>query len=639
MAVIVAAALIANWAVNRYKRPGQMTVIEAQAMDMSAMRPPVGSHPVATEIVRRAPFQSSVTYTGTVVPYLEQTIYPRVTGWLTHLTAYAGDRVKKGQVLAKLEAQDLTLQAARAALSAEAVAAEVPAAVAEAGRASAERRVAEAELSAAETELASSQAEFEAAKLGVEQVQAEVAQARASLRQAEAAVQQADAAVEEARKALASAQAEFEYWKAEIQRAEKLVRAGAISRDEYQMERSKYESASAGVQAARAKVGQMEAAARAARASVSEREAMLDAAVRKLGQMRSAVAAAEARVRQKRALVAAAKQRVDAAKAEERSAAGRATAQKAMAVSASEERRIAETFDRYRIIRAPMDGVVLERLVHPGTLVAPGMGILRLADASRVRVQAYVAEKDIQGIRVGNPVLVRTREGSRPVHSKISSIFPQADPTARTFVVEAVVPASSGLKLGEYVVMEITTWQSEDTLTVPTKAITNFNEEGRPAVWIAVGEGAVYTCPMHPEVVSPRPGKCQKCGMDLVKSQASKPKKLVYFCTMHPEVEMDHPGNCPKCGMKLEPKEKGGPKRAHQVYVVLGRSNGTRTEVLDGISEGDEVIVAGFQALREGDPVTPVAWGPNGPKSMPNISMPQGTSETGHQDHSVHQGH
>ncbi|MGC8835001.1 MAG: hypothetical protein ACP5R4_13230, partial [Armatimonadota bacterium] len=74
LAVILAAALIANWAVNRYKRPGQMTVIEAQAMDMSALRPPVGSHPVATEIVRRAPFQSSVTYTGTVVPYLEQTI-------------------------------------------------------------------------------------------------------------------------------------------------------------------------------------------------------------------------------------------------------------------------------------------------------------------------------------------------------------------------------------------------------------------------------------------------------------------------------------------------------------------------------------------------------------------------------------
>ena len=25
-----------------------------------------------------------------------------------------------------------------------------------------------------------------------------------------------------------------------------------------------------------------------------------------------------------------------------------------------------------------------------------------------------------------------------------------------------------------------------------------------------------YTCPMHPEVVSDQPGRCPKCGMDLV---------------------------------------------------------------------------------------------------------------------------
>jgi membrane fusion protein, copper/silver efflux system len=26
-----------------------------------------------------------------------------------------------------------------------------------------------------------------------------------------------------------------------------------------------------------------------------------------------------------------------------------------------------------------------------------------------------------------------------------------------------------------------------------------------------------YSCPMHPEVTSDKPGKCPKCGMDLVK--------------------------------------------------------------------------------------------------------------------------
>lgn len=31
----------------------------------------------------------------------------------------------------------------------------------------------------------------------------------------------------------------------------------------------------------------------------------------------------------------------------------------------------------------------------------------------------------------------------------------------------------------------------------------------------------VYTCPMHPEVTSDKPGKCPKCGMDLVPKSGS----------------------------------------------------------------------------------------------------------------------
>ena len=31
----------------------------------------------------------------------------------------------------------------------------------------------------------------------------------------------------------------------------------------------------------------------------------------------------------------------------------------------------------------------------------------------------------------------------------------------------------------------------------------------------------VYTCKMHPEVISDKPGKCPKCGMDLVKKEAA----------------------------------------------------------------------------------------------------------------------
>jgi hypothetical protein len=32
----------------------------------------------------------------------------------------------------------------------------------------------------------------------------------------------------------------------------------------------------------------------------------------------------------------------------------------------------------------------------------------------------------------------------------------------------------------------------------------------------------LYVCPMHPEETSDKPGKCPKCGMDLVKQEVKK---------------------------------------------------------------------------------------------------------------------
>ena len=64
-----------------------------------------------------------------------------------------------------------------------------------------------------------------------------------------------------------------------------------------------------------------------------------------------------------------------------------------------------------------------------------------------------------------------------------------------------------------------------------------------------------YTCPMHPEVLSAKPGACPKCGMALEATEPATPaERTEYTCPMHPQIVRDGPGACPICGMALEPR-------------------------------------------------------------------------------------
>jgi hypothetical protein len=92
-------------------------------------------------------------------------------------------------------------------------------------------------------------------------------------------------------------------------------------------------------------------------------------------------------------------------------------------------------------------------------------------------------------------------------------------------------------------------------LTISEKQQPQNQVPAKPALKV------VYTCPMHPEVVQDKPGKCPKCGMTLVRKEVVKE---VYTCPMHPEVIQDNPGKCPKCGMTLVKKliyKKDEPKK------------------------------------------------------------------------------
>ena len=102
---------------------------------------------------------------------------------------------------------------------------------------------------------------------------------------------------------------------------------------------------------------------------------------------------------------------------------------------------------------------------------------------------------------------------------------------------------------------------------------------------VAVQTRTEFVCPMHPEVVRDEPGTCPICGMDLVPREtagamsarahdhgamdahAEPPDQQetagdAYTCPMHPEIVQPEPGRCPLCGMNLVPKEDVG-ARSH----------------------------------------------------------------------------
>jgi Cu(I)/Ag(I) efflux system membrane fusion protein len=94
----------------------------------------------------------------------------------------------------------------------------------------------------------------------------------------------------------------------------------------------------------------------------------------------------------------------------------------------------------------------------------------------------------------------------------------------------------------------------------------------------------LFSCPMHPEVVSTEVGRCPECGMDLEERPGS-PEELAqlygeatvphehgdamsdaapgdhYTCPMHPEIVTSDPGRCPICGMFLEKVAAAGEKQ------------------------------------------------------------------------------
>ncbi len=615
MILIVAAFAISGWAVRAWKRPGSMSLVDALASDMSKMPAPPGEAPVALATVDEAPVEASVRYTGSAVGYVEQDVYPRVTGWITWMPLYAGDTVRKDQLLAKLdtrEAQSRVQERAANRTMAEQMASiagfEYRQALAAAAQAKAEVRGREGAVEESRRMEARTRAMLQETLAGVSEARGELLGMRADLTAArheraamDSMLQSAREGLPEAAAMLSAMKADQAYWRLQLPRLRALLEKGAISGEEFQREEAVAKGVDAKVRQAEARLSAVRSDIRAAESRLARAEAMVDGAQAKISQTQARVEGMEAKVEQARSEIAAAAGRIRMVEGELEAAQENARAMQAMAEAGAGKIRQSQAGVRsaqaalttagivrgYSEIRSLVDGVVTQRLISPGVLVSPGQAILRVAQIQPIRLQANVAESDLARIRLGARVLIRTQDGvGGPLEARISSIAPAMDPATRTGTVEALFPNLPRRFLpGQYLRMEIRIPSGAGTrggaLRVPAAAIR----------WQSAPSSSILS------------------------------------------------GNQTAFVWLAEPDGSTGRYTVQRVDVRVGTSDGDHTEVLAGLKAGQRVVIRGHDSLRPGDSVTAVPWGQGGPGVLPGARRATGAQPSGTDGRHEHSGH
>ena len=138
---------------------------------------------------------------------------------------------------------------------------------------------------------------------------------------------------------------------------------------------------------------------------------------------------------------------------------------------------------------APRDGIVLERNAIEGMRAQPGDVLFRVADTSVVWALVDVAERDLGGLAVGQPVEVKARGFvGRQFTGKINVIYPQVNRETRTARVRVELANPDAALLPDmYIDAEISTGAAQPVLAVPESAILDTGS--RQAVLVEKGQG------------------------------------------------------------------------------------------------------------------------------------------------------
>jgi RND family efflux transporter MFP subunit len=133
-----------------------------------------------------------------------------------------------------------------------------------------------------------------------------------------------------------------------------------------------------------------------------------------------------------------------------------------------------QEMERYRVVRAPFDGVITLRNVDVGALVNSDSTLLfRIAQTGTLRTYVNVPQVNAGSIRAGQPARLRVSNlPGRDFAGTVARTANALDPTSRTLLVEVHVPNPEGLLLpGMYAQVDLSSARSNPPLLVPSDAL------------------------------------------------------------------------------------------------------------------------------------------------------------------------
>lgn len=304
------------------------------------------------------------------------TVSSQVPGRLLSVPVEQGQRIKKSDVIARIQRDEYEAEVALRTAALEAVRSQLASA--------------EADLELART-LTEGHIERSDAVLGASRSQLSEAEKAAALeaQRIKANLREKQAAVEEAKAQLSGAKANLDQAAADLERAKQLFQDGIIAAEQRDQAVTANDQATARYQSARETLNKYQALEQLARAESRRVQLFLDNVLTRRRKVRESEAL--------KTLAVAERRRVGMKEQVVKNL--RAKVKEAEAQLDLSRIRLTET-----TVISPIDGVVSQTIADPGERVQPGQPIVIVNDPKDVWVEANIEETYIRDVRVGQPV-------------------------------------------------------------------------------------------------------------------------------------------------------------------------------------------------------------------------------------------